>query len=347
MDIYKFKQAIVNLECIADSVPSEVLHEESREAYRKLSAGVIDEFEYGRILDSTRGNDNRGTGTAVYIVHGSLHYLITARHVIVNDVELEYQLEQLEQAERATPIRFPGDTDYYARSRKDIERYTIRRYITIVPTYKARKDKGFRADFPSMMLGNGTYAGRSYLMSDEATDLALICLDDQIEGLYLIQFLDANGYKAIDYADILQDDIELDAEIAALGYPADVSTLGQMQHSSSWASSYFSEPTVTFGRLLEIDARKYYAIANVIEGHSGGAFVYQDKLAGIVIERLTKEYDAGIYSDLPVWIKFAIATKSKYILDLIAEFEPIREEYQASIPQWAKDFVQEFGSGRH
>ena len=84
----RWKRAVVHLEGAGSSVSSEEYFESMKKIWDALDEGRLERDEYIRAVPE-RLNDVRKGGTALYVTDESRKYLITARHVLHDEIEAE------------------------------------------------------------------------------------------------------------------------------------------------------------------------------------------------------------------------------------------------------------------
>ena len=329
MDIYKFKRAVVNLQGFGYKIPDNIRYARPWELSNLLENGELTQYQYEEIKQGYFDYDQSSVGTAVYVVHDSLHYLITARHVLSDSIALDGEI-QAATLERDKSHR-PYDADRFEEEIERLKRNIVWKRIAIVPTYRSytydRSDDYYFGIF-SMMLGTGPFDSRMYMMSDEYIDLAVICISD-VSSPYedIVGHLERHGYEPIPFSDLMNSDVPAGAEVAAIGYPAAVSLVGRTSNSRSGETSYLSEPTVTFGTFITSENYNQYSLARVSGGNSGGALIYQDQLAGIVVKTSTLKFNEtpSLRGNIQ-WHYATISTSSDEVIKLIEAYENRRSQ---------------------
>lgn len=274
--INEWKKHVVHLECVGEDPTGEV------------------------------GNrDKRSQGTAIFIEDNGKRYLVTARHVVHDEVKAVKK-----------------------RSGYEAEDAEVEIFSNI---FRVRSlNEGYReiGDMPEhlMGLGAGPYGVRPYVFSSPELDLAIISLDKQ-EKSFITDLLD-HGYVPLKVTDILEGPTEEGADICAIGYP-NTSRVGQVnQHPAevNWSSKDISLPVSSFGKvaMLHGDLDYFWGDISIYPGNSGGPVVQDGKLVGIVsaqaVVGIDEMYDYN-GNKVPIYgvvrIPFARIIKAKHVLGLL------------------------------
>lgn len=94
----KWKKAVVHLECATDSEHFYDRIKRIDQLRKKLDQGKISQEEFGQEIMG-RSRDIRYHGTALFISHNKRRYLLTARHVLFDELSAKREFE--EELERA------------------------------------------------------------------------------------------------------------------------------------------------------------------------------------------------------------------------------------------------------
>ena len=289
----RWKKAVVHLEGAADS--------QSIEQHLQRLQGLRREHEEGHISieemaqEQQRGSrDMRYHGTAVFLKHESRRYLLTARHVLHDQLEANRSLnEDVNRALSGSPDR----QEYELRIAHERARSMIYRIVFRVPTL----DEMLQRDSPGlgerlMNLGAGPSYMVPYTFSEPELDLAIISLDQRASISIFADELENTGYQPIGLSDIADEPSSEGAEVFTVGFPSSTAVLGQVEihpAAAHWTSSYVSLPTFAFGRvaMLHSALNYFWCDMSIYPGNSGGPLVEEDKLAGIISQQAV--VDAG------------------------------------------------------
>ena len=300
-----WKKAVVHLEAAGDKTPwneqmkrIEQMWEEQRKGQRPLP-DIAAEF-----LPKMR--DRRSRGTAVFIVHGSRRYLVTARHVLT-DAEAAAVAPGMD-----LPDVFPDDAQ---RRQERIDNWIYPIIFRVPSLDEVKRWTGYTHPEFLMNLAAGVMWMHPYTFSEPYLDLAVISLD-QHDGRFADDLVKV-GYAPVTLADVDQKPSAEGAEIYSVGYPDATAVLGQLPlhpASANWASSAVSVPVHAFGRvaMLRDDLPYFLADISIYPGNSGGPVVEESKLVGIVSGQAAVEN---------MRIPFAKVIKSSFIADLISKQE--------------------------
>jgi len=110
MNINKWKKAVVHLECAIDSEHFYDRMKRMDELRKQLEEGAISQEEYTtQIAGKTR--DVRFHGTAIFLKHNDKRYLLTARHVVWNEISAKREFE--EDIQRYSQCKCHLKTSYF------------------------------------------------------------------------------------------------------------------------------------------------------------------------------------------------------------------------------------------
>jgi hypothetical protein len=313
--LQEWKQAVVHLECATDSEHFYDRIQRIDEQRAQLEKGEITPEQFAREI-AGRSRDVRYHGTALFIRDVGRRYLLTARHVVWDELSAVREIAEEEERAASWPEHMRGSLIESARERAQGRIFNI---IFRVP----RLDEvlaGRSARAFLMNLGAGTSYSVPYTFSDPGLDLACISLDqrdtrfgDELETL---------GLVPID-SDNIADGPDSEAqEVFTVGFPSSTALLGQLsQHEgeSHWSSSYFSLPVASFGRVSMLhDALPFYwADLSIYPGNSGGPVVGGDRLVGIVSAQATMPIVDAV-PDVRTRIPFAKIIKTSIVRSLLA-----------------------------
>lgn len=317
MTLDRWKKAIVHLECAADELPWRDHERRIVEAHAALARGELSAQQFSEAM-RVRGRELRYHGTALYVVHRGRRYLVTARHVLFDEVSAhrELALEQQRMASRAENAskEVPLALSQWLENR-------IFGIIFPVPSLNevllGSGKRGFL-----MNLGSGSRSSLPYTFSTRELDLAVISLDQRHSEF--ADELEAVGHMPISSSDIADGPSHEGEEIFTIGFPRATALLGQVEMDPrriAWASQDYSLPVSAFGRVSMLhEALSYFwADLSVFPGNSGGPVVSGDRLVGIVSSQANEAIDSS--PDFRARIPFGKVVRSGYIFDLLAEQE--------------------------
>ncbi|WP_179221549.1 S1 family peptidase [Sphingobacterium cellulitidis] len=273
MNIEKWKKAVVHLECATDSHNSEELKEML--ARDEITSEMFD------LLLKKGSRDIRYSGTAIFFEHNGGRYLITARHVVLDNDSSQLILN--EEIKKHLDSGTPFETNHL----KEIIDNNIFKIIFKVPTYDEIV-RGETSEEFLMNLGAGPSRLSPYTFSNKETDLAIISLNNR--NSRFADDLMAKGYDPINLEDLDFDEHNEGEDIFSVGYPASTSTLGEnilTEAEKHWSSSIFSLPVSSFGKIAmnHPDLDFFWADISIYPGNSGGPLISNDKLIGIVVSQ--------------------------------------------------------------
>lgn len=336
----KWKKAVVHLECATDS-----LNRKDREA---MQTQIINARRQGQITEDQfneefykLSKDARFHGTAVFFLHNEKYYLITARHVLWDEIGAKHRYDEIveyaiQKRDYPIPPQFEADkAQIQARAEldfpKDLERAReevsnmIFNLIFRVPSLDEvmQSEDINRREF-LMNLGAGPYELRPYTFSTPELDLAVVSFNNSRQMSGFAQELLKLGYEPIKKDDIHQEPTDEGAEVYSVGFPATSRlpySLNLNQDQRLWSSESISLPLFTFGRVAMLHKTLHYfwADMSIYGGNSGGPVIEGDKLVGIVSEQSVIPVEGN--NNLKVRIPFGKIIKAKYIFDLIDEQE--------------------------
>lgn len=334
----KWKKAVIHVECASNSVHYFDIPKKIEELEKKLDNGVISQGTFYYERDKLFKLDVRYHGTALFLIHNSKRYLITARHVVFDEERAKYEMDRLIES-------FLTDEDEIERYRKtkafgltdldEIERFEkleekinnqIASNIIRVPSLDEHLNNPPSSPYipPFLMnLGAGVTDRLPYTFSSPDLDLAVISLDRADPGFVVNLF--KCGYEPISSDDISDGPTQEGSDVFTIGFPSSVSTFRKMLSFGfgDITSDYFSQPSFSFGKVSMLHERLdfYWADLNISKGNSGGPVIENDKLIGIVSgqakESLDMPYNLKVSSGIP----FAKIIKAKFILELLRNLE--------------------------
>lgn len=300
----RWKRAVVHLEGASDN---HTFVESVKMSEDHLAKRITDD-QYMEFMKGSRAN--RYQGTALYVRDGESCFLVTARHVLVDEKSSE------ENRARLGSRKIPDDFMFAPNHQLEDTIFSI---IFRVPSFdEFKKDTPVHL-IPSMMnLGAGSPISQLYTFSNPEIDIAVISLSRR--NSMFKSNLDSLGFEPIDISEINEEDLQEGSEIFTVGYPYGISDIGyrdQPKALAHWSSSYYSLPVFSFGKIAMFhkDIDYFWADISIYAGNSGGPIVCNGKLIGIV----TANAVIPLVNDtnFSMRIPFAKLTKSKHIVKLI------------------------------
>lgn len=316
----KWKKAVVHLECACDS--ESIMEKINRldELEKKYRENKITPEQYGQaVLEKSR--DNRYHGTALFIIHSGKRYLLTARHVIWDEISAKRELE--EEVSRSSR-RPEFQKKLIIHSANESAQNRIFNIIFRVPSFdEIIKTDGnnYNREF-LMNLGAGTPWSVPYTFTKPDLDLAIISLD-QIKGTSDSRFADnlqELGYVPISSEEISDGPSKEGTDVFTVGFPESTSVINQINQtpaSANWSSSCFSLPVFSFGKISMLHDKLpfYWVDMSIYPGNSGGPVVENNKLIGIINAQATIPIDA--VPNIATRIPFGKIIKTKYVHELL------------------------------
>jgi len=311
--LQRWKKAVIHLECAADRESPYDFHSRSVELHRQYVDGNISVEDYLAGAEEIRtdsnasSRDKRFGGTALFLQENSRRYLITAKHVLVDEDEAKYLQEDFAErnaaykerlSQRVPPIpegilsTILAEAD--PQSDAEQERFKNRIYGIIfrVPSldeYESGAVNYYTQYLWQLQVGTPDMAMSS--LSADFLDLAIISLDhwdsynfqDRKFGDGLI----TAGYEPISLEDIRDEPSAEGAKVFTVGFPEDIAVLGESNSDSgqdTWEARGISLPVFAFGRvsMLHHSLEYFWSDLSVFEGNSGGPVIEDGKLVGIV-----------------------------------------------------------------
>jgi len=311
----KWKKAVIHLECATDSEHFYDLIRRIDELREKLDRGEISLQDFGNEL-ITKSRDIRYHGTALFIIHKDRRYLLTARHVLFDEVSARRELQEEMQRASSWPMSMQKSLVQSAIERAENRIFNI---IFRVPSLDEIIKYGPEAHHEFLMnLGAGPSFTAPYTFSSPDLDLALISLD-QRDSKFADQLLEL-GYEPVS-SDIIEDEPSCEGcEVFTVGYPSPTALIGQVSlHPAHghWSSSHFSLPVFSFGRVSMMhDQLPFYWIdMSIYPGNSGGPVIGNNKLVGVVSAQaiLPADFNPNVEMRIP----FGKIIKAKYVRELL------------------------------
>ncbi len=309
----KWKKSVIHLECATDSEHFYDRMKRITSLQEQLKRGEISHEKFAQELTG-RSRDIRYHGTSIFVKHESNRYLLTARHVIFDEISAKREFQ--EEAKRAEkwPEHMRPDL---IQSATQSALARIFNTIFRVPSLDEiiSSDSAMQREF-LMNLGAG--GPMAYTFSSPEIDIAVISLD-QRDSKFADQLIRL-GYEPIDSELISEQSPVEGSDVFTVGYPSSTALIGQItQHQSitHWSSDYFSLPIFAFGKVSMMHNKLpfFWTDMSIYPGNSGGPVIQEGKLVGIVSAQATLPID-GV-PDIRTRIPFGKIIKSNYILELL------------------------------
>ncbi|MFC3153487.1 trypsin-like peptidase domain-containing protein [Litoribrevibacter euphylliae] len=313
--LQKWKKAVVHLECATDSEHFYDRKKRMDELRQSLDSGEITHEDFAKEI-SGRSRDLRYHGTALFIIHNDRRYLLTARHVLFDQVSSDRELR--EEQERAS--EWPEHSrEFILQRANEAALNNVFNIIFRVPSIDEVQSDGIDCNREFLMnLGAGTTSGAPYTFSNPDLDLALVSLD-QRDKRFADQLIEL-GYKPIQSSLIADAPISEGSEVFTVGFPSATAVLGQVsQHPASahWSSSHFSLPVFSWGKvsMLHENLPFYWCDMSIYPGNSGGPIIEDGKLVGIVSAQATLPIDDA--PQVRTRIPFGKIIKTSFVKELL------------------------------
>ena len=311
----KWKKAVIHLECATDSEHFYDRIKRINELRARLDCVEISQDEFGQEI-SGRSRDLRYHGTALFISHNEKRYLLTARHVLFDELSARRELEEEMRQAKSWPEHSRA---YIASSANERAKNNIFNIIFRVPSL----DESVSADTSGhreflMNLGAGASFTVPYTFSRPDLDLALISLDQRDERF--AEEIIRLGYTPIPSELILEGPSAEGADIFTVGFPSATALLGQVSQdpaSAHWSSSHFSLPVFSWGKvsMLHDQLPFYWCDMSIYPGNSGGPVIENGKLVGVVSAQATLPIDAT--PEVRTRIPFGKIIKTCFVRELL------------------------------
>lgn len=319
-NLERWKKAVIHLEGAADSMTAA----ESQRLFKESSAGNISNEEYMELRKQGM-RDKRFRGTAVYIQDGNKFYLVTARHVLHDELKAKRVVDEAETSVR----KFHNEEDHAQRVKEENERASnsIFSLIFRISTFdEFIGEMGAPSQF-LMNLDAGHQSNYPYTFSNNLIDIGVIALHAANGGMAFKLNLDRAGYEPISIEDVSDGPKAEGDEIFTVGYPGATSTVGDIPSeydNYNWSSRAVSLPVFSFGKVAMLHEKLdfFWGDISIYQGNSGGPIVSGDKLVGIVSAGATIPV-LGLPSDIKgrTMIPFAYLIKAKFVKKIIEEQE--------------------------
>jgi hypothetical protein len=310
----RWKRAVVHLECATDSDHISDVMARRMKLAEQLQQGSISAQDYAKeMMSNWRSRDIRYHGTALFLTDAGRRYLLTARHVLFDERSAERDYE--EEEKRALKFGYGDRTDDLLRYTKEHKQNKIFGIIFRVPSIDEVNAKKKEPEF-LMNLGAGTSYSVPYSFSEPALDLALISLDQR--DARFANELESAGSAPIPLDDMVNGPDAEGQEVFTVGFPSSTALLGRTATvSDHWASSNYSAPVFSFGRvsMLHESLPFFWADMSAFPGNSGGPVIANDRLVGIVSGQATVPLDDA--PDIQTRIPFTNITKARFVRELV------------------------------
>ena len=319
----KWKKAVIHLECATNSIPVFDINEKRCELNNKLENNEISQEDYNEKLSELFKLNIRHHGTALFLVHNSKRYLITARHVVFDEKSAE--------REKETKSEHEMNQQKNLQLAKEHHQDKIFNNIFHVPSLDEIHSnihvdidtlKIFPHNIPLSLINLGTgHPDRApYTFSSPPLDLAIISLD-QRNSMFADQ-LSELGYEPISSDYIIDGPTQEGTDVFTIGFPSSVSTFGRLVDLTEFdhlLSPYFSLPCFSFGKvsMLHEHLAFFWADLNISPGNSGGPVIENDKLVGIIHGQAKEPVNMPYNLNVSTGIPFAKIIKTEHIWELL------------------------------
>ena len=261
-----WKDAVVHLEGVADPT----VHKKRRQAFQNQAERIRRNEPPEPSGESSAHSEIRKQGTGLFIVSEGRRYLLTARHVVTDEVAAVAAVRQ------------------YPKSNEAVVRNWVFPYVYRVPTLdEAYEGRAGSIDLVNVGSSAGSRSGH-ITYSDPVIDLAIFSLDHRAKSPQraFADELEAIGHRPIDAGAIADGPTQESSEIFAVGYPDEIATYWQGETASGprRGSDWASAPVFSFGHVAMVHARLAYfwADISIYPGNSGGPVVEGGWLVGVV-----------------------------------------------------------------
>ena len=275
-ELERWKNAVIQLEGATDSIPFLERSQRWVELSDKLREGKISSDEFIRASHEIDigSRDIRYQGSAIFLEHEGRHYLMTARHVLFDELSAKRMLkEELERLQGGPPTF----RDSVLKSASERAQNTIFSVIFRVPSIdEILKGQVKKRRAVLMNLAAGPDWMQSYTFSNPIIDLAIISLNQH--NTDFVKELKSLGYEPIHLNDISDQPSSEGADVFIVGYPSS-STIFRTGLASPWSSSFASVQNFAFGKvsMLHDKLNYFWCDMSVYPGFSGSPVI---ELAG-------------------------------------------------------------------
>ena len=316
--INSLKKSVIHLE---GSANSENLFDVI--ASKARPDGSIDQDAVQQRLLQTQGSI-RATGTATFLRHGGLRYLLTARHVVHDKWEAKREIERAKK--QADEVQLQWAYDELTRTLEGAKYYIFHKIFRVPSLDEIVKSGGHRTIPFIMNLGAGSKTNGRHSFSSPELDLAIISLDafDRSFG----DDLEQSGYIPIDSSALNDVPLSEGDEIATIGFPEVTSHLDFSGPELNWGSNKVSLPVCSFGRVSMLSEHLdfFWADMSIYPGNSGGPVFSGENIVGLVSANATipiedSHSSTSTSKQYRTRIPFAKIIKTSFVKALIAEQE--------------------------
>ena len=255
--------------------------------------------------------NNGETGSAIYLLYNGHHYLLTAKHVIIDTTEYEknYAYRKFIVRENLTSIQ-----NHYTPLKIDTNGNV---FLTDNNAINIEILNGWKPE------------NRSFLYTDDSTDLATIALDGCLLGSQTIKKLEERGNIPVTFNDIDSICRIINGNtIYAFGYPreSEVYYKNLPRALANWESYTESVPFVSKGTSVSGDSTHFEGQIFTYHGNSGGAIVRNNKLVGITHGfRIDTFKIIGSGEKLSGYMFYhSVFTKASLLIPLLKEAESLK-----------------------
>jgi hypothetical protein len=318
-----WKKAVIQLEGATDSKSID----DQKSLMHKLQDGKMSGNEY--IEEISKGSrDIRFRGTAIYLENEGRSYLITARHVLFDEISAIRKFAEEQKQIHTWPINMRSDMLKRAYEDAQDEIFHI---IFRVPTVdEMLQKKSFKLNEDLMNLGAGPKDTHHYTFTSPDIDLAIISLNEEYSNF--AKELKSMGYEPIHLNDISNEPSSEGIDVFIVGFPSfSTFDLDLNPAIKNWSSGGTCIPNYAFGKvsMLHQNLSFFWSDISVYPGFSGSPVIENDKLVGVVsgqyripIERIIKtvggertEPDTSLLMRIP----FGQIIKAKFLKPLLEE----------------------------
>lgn len=316
----QWKKAVIHLECATDSKSIYDRLDEEEELDKKLRKGEITSEEYRDKIEF-KSRDVRFQGTALFISHNGNRYLLTARHVLFDEISAKGLYDFEGRIVSKHPSDLKENSLAYAHKRS---LNTIFNCIFRVPSLDEVLSGGNAENREFLnCLGSGLPDCLPYIFSSPEIDLAIISLDNKKNECFANE-LEVLGYSPISSSLIKDEPSKEGVDVFTVGFPGAVSLLGRTNIDSvaaSWASNYYSLPVFSWGKvsMLHTELPFYWCDMSIYPGNSGGPVIEDGKLVGVVSAQAVLPIDG--LPQITTRIPFAKIIKTSFVKELIDALE--------------------------
>lgn len=276
----KWKRAVIHLEGLTDSQSLQEQLKRDDEFSKRYQAGEISVEEL--VQSRWKGSrDLRYQGTAIFLRHDGRRYLLTARHVLFDEVQAGHLLQEENERMKYFP-------EVVRQMNMQRAMNYIFRTIFKIPTLDEVIKDDFDYSKATLHIGAGSDSMNDYTFSQPELDLAIISLDapNSMNSDFTDE-LERQGYKPVESSDIQDQPSSEGANVFTVGFPGATSVVGELALSralANWRSPYVSLPAFAFGHvsMLHNALPYFWCDMSLYPGNSGGPIIEAGKLVGIV-----------------------------------------------------------------